>query len=787
VRVPISWLREFVALPPGAEAIADRLAMLGFPVAEVVKRPRITGVVTGRIIALEKHPNADRLLVAQVDVADTEPLTIATAATNVASGQTIGVATVGAQLPELKIERRTMRGVVSHGMMISAGELALPEEWFEEGIMQFDGSTPLGADAVETFGLSDEVLDVEITSNRPDAMSVIGLARELAASYGTALRLPSFVNPGERTEPKGEAPQVALESRDCHRFVAQRFDDVRVAPAPAWMRIRLALAGQRPINNLVDVSNYVMLETGQPLHFYDASAIHGGKLIVRDAIEDEKIETLDGIERTLSPLALVIADDRRPLCLAGLMGAAASEVNAATSSIVLEAANFNGARVRRMSSALNLRTEASARHEKWLAPALTDIGAARAALLLRDLGATAFRPHAFGEPVAPSRPILLSMRDVERLLGLAIPADRVEQHLVALGCSVTPARGGELSVTPPAWRRDLTNTADLIEEVARIEGYESIPSVVPSVAPHEISSERFDRERQIARALAGLGYRELITHSLHGATLFELAAPAGLSPAATAVEVRNPLSEEQRYLRSSLLPGMLEYFSANPGVRIFEIGEIFRAEGGDIAEQTSLAFGFTADRGAEPEWHDSAFLRIKGDCEALLRELTGSAAETDAAFEAGFHPGKCARISVDGVAVGTLGAVDPRLTKSFDVERSAYACVLDVAALPPHATPHYRPPSKLPSTYRDVALIVDAGIGARAVERAVAGALGALCTGVAVFDEYRGPQAGEGRKSLAVRITLQRFDRTITDEEADAAVAVVLDALREQFGATIRK
>ena len=794
MRVPISWLREFVALPADAEAIADRLAMLGFPVAEIVKRPPIAGVVTGRIVALEKHPNADRLLVARVDVADGEPLTIATAATNVASGQTIAVATVGAQLPELKIERRTMRGVVSYGMMISAGELALPEEWFEDGIMQFDGATPLGADAVEMFGLSDDVIDVEITSNRPDAMSVIGLARELAASYGIALRLPSFVNPGEQAEPAGEAPQVVLESRDCHRFVAQRFDDVRVAPAPAWMRIRLALAGQRPINNLVDVSNYVMLETGQPLHFYDASAIHGGKLIVRDAIDGETIETLDGVDRTLSPLALVIADDRRPLCLAGLMGGIVSEVAATTSAIVLEAANFNGARVRRMSSALNLRTEASARHEKWLAPALTDIGAARAAQLLHELGATPYRPHAFGEPVAPSQPILLRVSEVERLLGLAVPAERVERHLAALGCTVTPARGDDLSVAPPAWRRDLTSTADLIEEVARIEGYESIQAVVPTVAPHEISSEAFERERQIAHALAALGYREVITHSLHGAALFERTAPTGLSPAATAVEVRNPLSEEQRYLRDSLVPGMLEYFSANhEPVRIFEIGEIFRADKDGIVEQTSLAFGFSADRSAEPEWHDSAFLRIKGDCEALLRELTGRRVETDAASDAGFHPGKCARLSIDGIAIGTLGAVDPRLAKSFDVERSAYACVLNVAALPPYHTPHYRPPSKFPSTYRDVALIVDARVGARAIERAVAAALGPLCTGVRVFDEYRGPQVEErfdsaqgGRKSLAVRIILQRFDKTITDEEADAAVAVVLDAVREQFGATIR-
>ncbi|MGA8326607.1 MAG: phenylalanine--tRNA ligase subunit beta, partial [Candidatus Cybelea sp.] len=321
--VPISWLREFVALPDDVAAIADRLAMLGFPVAGVERRPKISGVVTGKIAALGKHPNADRLLVAQVDVARDAPLTIATAATNVAEGQTIAVATIGARLPALTIEARTMRGVASQGMMISAEELALPGDWFEDGIMQLEPATAPGIDVVELYGLDTDVLDVEITANRPDSMSILGLARELAASYDRTLHLPPLANPGEKF---GEALSVAIESPDCTRFVAQRFDDLRVVPAPAWMRIRLALAGQRPINNLVDVSNYVMLETGQPLHFYDASEIAGGRLIVRDAREGERIETLDGVQRTLSPQALVIADDERALGLAGLMGGASSEV-----------------------------------------------------------------------------------------------------------------------------------------------------------------------------------------------------------------------------------------------------------------------------------------------------------------------------------------------------------------------------------------------------------------------------------------------------------------------------
>jgi len=775
VRVPISWLREFVpALPSDTEAIADRLAMLGFPVAQIEKRPAIAGVITGKVLTLERHPNADRLSVARIDVGREAPLTIATAATNVAAGQTIAVATVGAKLPALTIESRTMRGVTSQGMMISADELALPPEWFEDGIMQFDEAIEPGLDVVDVFGLRADVLDVEITANRPDSMSVVGLARELAASYGLPLELPSFVNPGKGDEPSGQTPAVAIESHDCHRFVAQYFSDVRVDPAPTWMRIRLALAGQRPINNLVDVSNYVMLETGQPLHFYDADRIAGLRLIVRNAREREKLVTLDGVERALSPQSLVIADDRAPLGLAGVMGGLPSEVTSKTRAIILEAANFAGTRVRRMSAELGLRTEASSRHEKSLAPILSDIGAARAAQLLRDLGATAYRPHIAGAELSPVPAISLHAREFERLVGFPLPTTRIAAHLTALGCEVAP-RVTQLSVTPPPWRRDLSIAADLVEEVARIEGYERIPAVLPSVAPHEISSATFELENRVAQVLEGLGYWEIITHSLRA------------RGDARAVEVRNPLSEEQRFLRDSLVPGLLEYLaSAATGMRIFEIGDVFESEEGGIVESTALAFGFSLERSGEPSWRDSSFLRLKGDCEMLLRRVTGRPAAIAPGKRPGFHPGKTGIVTVDGIDVGAIGCVDPRLTKAHDLAGNAYLCLIGVDALPPHKTPHYDPPSRFPSTYRDLALVLDVAVPACEVEECIAGVLGPLATSVTVFDEYRGPQVEAGRKSLAVRTTLRRFDATITDEEADAAVARVLDAVRERFGATIR-
>lgn len=771
MRVPLSWLREFVALPDDTSAVAERLALLGFPAAEIVRRPRITGVVTARIAKLERHPNADRLQVGEIDVGADEPLTIATAATNVAAGQTIAVATIGAKLPQLTIAPRTMRGIASQGMMISAEELALPAEWFEDGIMQLDEATPLGIDATELFGLNDDVIDVEITTNRPDAMSIVGLARELAAAYDVPLQLPAFDNPAAGQSPNASIT-VDIESADCARFVAQYADRVRVAPAPAWMRVRLALCGQRPINNLVDISNYVMLETGQPLHFYDAARIDGGKLIVRSAREGETIVTLDDVERTLTSGALVIADAKRPLGLAGLMGSEAAEVNDETSAILMEAANFNGPRVRRMSGALALRTEASSRHEKSLALALSDIGAARAATLLQSIGARLSGPAAYGEAVTQPPPIDLPFSEVERLLGIAVPPQRIERHLRALGCEIAQVDATRLSVVAPPWRRDLTIAADLVEEVARIEGYDRIPAVVPSVAAHEISSAAFERGSNLASALVTRGYREIVSLSLRSQGV---------------VAVRNPLSDEARFLRDSLVPGALEFLAGAPsGTRIFEIGDVFAGTPENIDERVMAIFGFSSPRRDEPLWRDTAFLALKGDCEEVLRRVTGRAMSVTAATAADFHPGRTANVVIDGATVGYLGAVDPRVVARHDIAGNVHLCVIDVDALPEYRTPHYRPPSRFPSTYRDLALVVNVDVGARDLEETIAETLGDLCTNAAVFDEYRGPQIGDNRKSLAVRVTLQKRDATITDEEADAAMQRLLATLRERFGAELR-
>ncbi|MBD5607007.1 MAG: phenylalanine--tRNA ligase subunit beta, partial [Candidatus Eremiobacteraeota bacterium] len=389
--LPIAWLRDYLDLTLSSDEIAEKFAQLGFPVDEIVRRPPLSGVTIGRLARIEKHPNADRLQVCTVDIAGSRTLTIATAATNVAEGNVVPVATIGAELVGLTIAPRKMRGIDSEGMLCSAAEVGLESAWFEDGILQLDDTLTVGADFVETFRLNDDVLDVEITANRVDAMSVVGLARELAASLGVALREPRTEIVHYHAVDTPDA-RIAIESGDCTRFVGQRFSNVVARTSPFWMRVRLALAGQRPIDNLVDISNFVMLETAQPLHFYDFDRLAGGELIARDARPGETIRTLDGANRQLDPRFLVIADDREPQSVAGLMGGAGSEVTAATRELLVEAATFSGPRVRRMSVALGLRTEASTRHEKGLPPGLAAWGAARAAHLLQLEGAIVHAP-----------------------------------------------------------------------------------------------------------------------------------------------------------------------------------------------------------------------------------------------------------------------------------------------------------------------------------------------------------------------------------------------------------
>lgn len=781
MRVPIAWLRDYAELPHDAAAIVSRLATLGFPVDAVEPRPTITGVVVGKIVAIEKHPNADRLQVCTIDVGGEKTLTIATAATNVAAGQTIPVATIGARLPELTIEPRKMRGIDSEGMLCSAGELALEAEWFEDGIMQLDADLPLGANVVDLYGLADPVLDVDVTPNRVDAMSMLGLARELAASFGVALREPELTT--AYAGPSDDV-RVTLEALDCRRYVAQRAGGLTVRPATAWIRVRLALAGQRPINNLVDISNFVMLELGQPLHFFDYAKIANAHIVVRDARAGEHITTLDGIDRALDPTALLIADDHQATGLAGLMGGSISEVDATTREIVIESANFSGPRVRRMSVKLGLRSEASTRNEKNLPPALTDLGAARAAVLLAAEGGVVRAPQAYGASLATPPPIAFPKTDVRRLLGFTLPDDAVTRALTSLGFAVED-RGAAFAVTAPAWRSDIAIAADIVEEIARVVGYDRLESAMPVVGEQPLSSAAFERDNALARVLAGLGYHECMTLGLQPAAIAERDRALGFD-VPPVVEIINPLSDDQRYLRYAMLHahlGLVARDRVRP-YRTFEIGHVFSAGKPDPHERNVATIVAATTRADEPAWRSTPFAALAADVLAAVRALTGLPAELERTNALHLHPGKTAAILVAGTRVGVVGVVDPRLLRGYDIGDDVVAAVIDIATLPAHAIRPFVAPSRFPAVERDLALVLATGISAADVLRAVRAHPDVR--GATVFDEYRGAQIDVAKKSLAVRISLQRDDATLTDTIAEAAVAAIVAGLHAQFGATLR-
>ena len=789
MKLPIAWLRDYLDVEIDADAIAERLAGLGFPVDAIERRPRLSGVVIGRLIRVEKHPDADRLQVCTVDVGRTEPLTIATAAANVATGQVVPVATIGAQLVGLQIAPRKMRGIASEGMLCSAEELGLEAAWFEDGIMQLEPELPIGADFVEFFRLSDDVLDVEVTANRVDALSILGLARELGAALGITVREPSLAL--ERSDPSPNPTPgdcVVLDSADCKRYVAQRISGIRVGPAPFWMRVRLALAGQRPIDNVVDISNFVMLEGAQPLHFYDYERLAGGTLVVRDARPGERIKTLDEAERTLDARFLVIADGAEPQCIAGLKGSASSEVSNATRELLVEAATFSGPRIRRMSVALGVRTEASSRHEKGLPLGLSTWGAARAAHLLQRSGATIHAPATFGASDAPDAPIVLEVARIGALLGIDVDVAGAQTALQALGFTVALA-GTQLAVTPPPWRSDVRIAEDVVEEVARVIGYDRIGASMPAIFPQDVSSAAYRDENRIAHALAALGYRELLTMSLQSASVAQTYARAGITLPGDVVEIANPLSEDQRYLRFSLLPALLEHvkrYAGDEALRTFEIGHVF--EGTEPFETAGVAWLLSLPNAAdEPAWRDGGFADFKSDSLAFARALAGRDADAVAANAPGWHPGKTAALLVDGKDVALTGAVDPRLLAAYGIEARVYAGWMRLADLPQYRVPRYVAPSKFPPVARDLAVIVAPHIPAMDVEHAVRAGGDGVIADVRVFDEYRGPQIGNDAKSLAVHVVLQRRDATLTDREADGYIETILASLRERCGARLRE
>jgi phenylalanyl-tRNA synthetase beta chain len=799
MKIPYAWVREFVELSLTPEQAADRLINAGVEVASIESiAPSLKGVVIGENEALEKElgdSQGHRLRLCRVSTGSRR-FSVICGAPNAAVGVRAAFAAPGAMLPGNRaIGVATIRGVTSEGMLCSERELGLGDE-HEAGVLTVEANAPLGADLVSHLRLDDVVLEIEITPNRPDCLSVVGVARELAALTGTPFRVPPLTL-AETDEDVHALARVRIDDPDlCHRFTARVISDVTVAPSPAWMAARLRAVGLRPISNVVDVTNYVMWERGHPLHAFDAATVHESTIVVRRAREGERIKTLDGQDRALDRSMLLITDPRHALGIAGVMGGADSEVTGATRRVLLEAAYFKPASIRRTSRALALRTDAAYRFERGAdIDALVD-GSARAAQLIAELGGGGIaRGMIDAYPTKHTPPhVRLRMSRVKRILGTAPPADTAAKILNGLGLPTT-VRGEELDVDVPSFRRDLTMEDDLAEEIIRVWGYDRIPSTLPGGAISVVQLPATRRhDRAVRTALVGAGLAEAVTYSFTDA-----ARAAALRTPEAPIALVNPMSEEAALLRHHPLDGVLGALATNlrrrqPNVRLFEIAATYHraAQAGDTGtrEHRWLAIALTGARD-DVSWYGDAgpvdVYDAKGFAEHVLAVLGVTATTTETGRLSGFEPDCHAAFVIDGGAVGEFGEVAASVRTAFGIDAPVFAAVLDLDALiaRPRPTVRYEALPRFPSVQRDMAFVVDASrsIAAADVEAALRAESGPLLREVALFDVFRFP---DGRRSLAWRLTFQAADRTLTDDEVNAIHARVASRVTERFGLQLR-
>nr|WP_262366773.1 phenylalanine--tRNA ligase subunit beta [Moorella thermoacetica] len=803
LRVPYKWLQQYVdvTLPPAE--LADKLTMAGLAVEGVEDlTPGFQKVVAGKIKTITPHPDADHLVICHVDAG--RELQLVTGAPNVHEGQMVAVALEGARLPGgREIHRATFRGVVSEGMLCSAQELGLdvslvsPED--REGIITLPPDASPGADAAEVLGLKDVVLVLELTPNRADCLSILGVAREVAAITGAPIHLPATL-PGEDGPEITGLATVEITAPDlCARYVARLVQGVRIGPSPAWLQAFLRAAGMRPINNVVDITNFIMLEMGQPLHAFDYDLLEGHRIIVRRAGPGEKITTLDGVERELDPEMLIIADAARPVAVAGVMGGLATEVTPATTNILIESAHFDGASIRRTSRRLGLRSEASTRFERGVnlegAPAAAD----RAARLMAELAGGRVAPGRIDCYVKRRQPVTIELRPerVNYLLGTELAPTTMKELLERLHLEV---RGeGPFQVTVPAYRGDLTGEIDLVEEIARLYGYNRIPVTLPgnlTAREKQAPAQRWEEAGREAAAAAGLA--EVITYSFIGPrALDQLRLPED-HPWRHTVKIQNPLREEQSIMRPSLLPGLLEVAGRNASrrvlpVAIYELGRVFIPAGsrrpGEPLRLAGLVMG-TTPRGWNWPAGEMDFYYLKGILESIFSRLRVRDVSWEASNAYPFlHPGRAATIKAGTRVLGYLGELHPEVLAAVELPARACAFELDWEAAGDQAlrVPRYEPLPRFPAVERDLAVVVPATTTAAAVAGVIREAGGELLRAVALFDVYEGAPVPEGCKSLAYSLVYQLPDRTLTDAEVNAAQERIQRALEERLGASLRQ
>ncbi len=787
MNLSMKWLSDYVNIDVPVRKFCADMTMSGSKVESYAAEGEgVSGCVVGKVLSVEKHPNADSLFICQIDTGGGRPLQICTAAANVVAGAHVPVFTDGAVTATgQKIKKGKLRGEASEGMLCSLPELGLSRGDFpyasEDGIFLLgDDCEPaqLGQNALDAIGLNDTKVEFEITPNRPDCLSVRGLAREAAVTYGLPLKERAPIVKGSGGD-VNEHLRVRVENEtNCLRYIGAVVKNVRIAPSPRWMRERLRASGVRPISNIVDITNYVMLEYGQPMHAFDLAHVAGGQIVVRDAAPGEKITTLDGVERTLTSDMLVIADEAKPSAIAGVMGGEYSGIYDTTQSVVFESACFFGPSVRSTSKKLGLRTESSGRFEKGLDPEGCLLGVRRALELVEmlDAGDVVNGLIDCKSPVPPPVAIPLDDGWIRSFLGADIPREFIENTLRALGFTVENGL-----VTPPSWRGDVTSKYDLAEEAARFRGYGNIPATLLRGAAQGLFTPEQKFLRSLHAALLSQGMHEIVTYSFFSPKAYDLIRLPEDSPQRRSVRIRNPLGEDTGVMRTTALPSMLEALARNYSrtrggdcVRLYEIATEYLPGSADKLplEKQSVILGMY---GAGTD-----FFSVKGVAEALLERarVTGWEAVPVAGHPA-FHPGRCCALMLGDVRLGVVGQAHPAVCENYRVDTPLFLASLDVEALRAHACPEpqFRPLPRFPVSTRDLALVCDETVTNGQILQAITQAGGKLLDSCVLFDIYRSPQLGEGKKSLAYALTLRADDRTLTDGECDKAVGKILKAL----------
>lgn len=810
MQVSIKWLKDYIDFTETPEQLADKLTMAGIPVENVVDPGEgLEKVVTGRIEKLEPHQNSDHLQICTMNVGLAENIIIVTGAQNVAEGQVVPVAMVGAHLPNgMKISKGKLRGVASNGMLCSAQELKLDLEKLPEeqktGIFILPSDTPVGIPAKDVLGLNDVVLEFELTANRADCFSVFGLVREIAAITGNKPHFPEIkVNEDDNTK-LNDIFSVEIADPDlCSRFSTRMLKNVKIGPSPEWMQQRLEGAGIRSINNVVDVTNFVMIELGHPMHAYDYDKITGKKLIARRAIEGEELHTLDDTSRKAKGEMLVIADSEKAAGLAGIMGGFETEITDTTTTVVLESADFYGPCIRRTARACGLSSEASGRFERGVDSETTIKALDRAAQLLQEMGACTVCEGIVDVYPNPKQAnyVTFTPEQINNHLGTNIAKDVMLNIITSVGFDVTKDENDEITVKVPSWRNDVTCMADISEEIARLHGFDKIKSTLPNgVSMQGTQSAKQTFIDKVKTSLSSQGLYETISFALTNEETFNKLNIPQDSPLRKAVPIMNPLSDEYPLVRTTLLSSIFDNLTRNlarknDDVALFEVGSVFFPKALPVTELpdevVKIAGAITGRRNAQG-WNQTNdmvdFYDAKGIIEELLANLRVTRYTVEAGTHYAMHPGKTALFKKGRDVIATVGEVHPAVLSAYGITKPVYIFELDATTVMKYMAKDlkYKALPKYPATSRDLAMLVDVDVNAADIEKAMTKAAGQNLTQITLFDVYTGKQVEEGKKSLAFSLTFQSNDKTLTDAEIDPAIEKIVAKLQKDFNANLR-